>query len=405
MTSIPQALAQPGGHLDRVLAWLGLSVWLLFNIVVLFLAWRDPGVRSVIGNYRDASQGWWAGTDIYGTSIDGFLYLPSFAVLYTPFWLLGPHLGDALWRILSAGLLTWAFWRAVCLYLPARHFMAFAQALPLVLVVGSAALRNGQATTLLVALMLLGAIAIAEQRWWRAATLLALAFAIKPLGIVLVLLAAALYRPLRVALAIGVALVFLLPLIHPDPAAAWHVYGLGFNKLLASSQPGRQTWSDITGLLEHVGLALPMAAWDVIRAITALLTLWVGYLAMRRQTPAIAALDLFALSVCYLMLMNPRTEENTYIMFAVALALFATILRWGEISQFRAWLLVGFAVLLGCHNYGSWIFRPTEYWLKPLVCIAFLPILLEASLGRLFYRGTLSEEALSSTTAGSSPRP
>jgi hypothetical protein len=92
-------------------------------------------------------------------------------------------------------------------------------------------------------------------------------------------------------------------------------------------------------------------------------------------------------------------------MFAVALALFATILRWGEISQFRAWLLVGFAVLLGCHNYGSWIFRPTEYWLKPLVCIAFLPILLEASLGRLFYRGALSEEALSSTTAGSSPRP
>ncbi len=409
MTPAPQTLAQPrhrpGGNTDRILAWLGLALWLAFNIIVLFLAWRDPGAHSVIGNYRDASAGWWAGSDIYGTSIDGFLYLPSFAVLYTPFWLLGPHVGDALWRIVSAGLLSWALWRAVRLYLPARPFIAFAQALPLVLVVGSAALRNGQATTLLAALMLLGAIAIAEERWWRAAAFLALAFALKPLGIVLVLLAGALYRPLRLALAIGVALVFVLPFIHPDPAAAWHVYGLGFHKLVASSLPGRQTWSDITGLMDMIGLSLPETAWTAIRAAVALLTLWVGHQAVRRQTSAIAALDLFALAVCYLMLMNPRTEENTYIMLAVALALFTTILRWGEISPLRAWLLVGFAVLLGCHNFGSWIFRPTEYWLKPLVCIAFLPILLEGSLGRLFYRADLSDEATSSTTAGASPRP
>ena len=161
----------------------------------------------------------------------------------------------------------------------------------------------------------------------------------------------------------------------------------------------------MTGLLDKLGLVLPTAALTAIRALAALLTLWVAWLATRRQDRRFAALDLFALSVCYLMLMNPRTEENTYIMFSVVLALFAAIFRWSALSPWRYWLLIAFAVLLGCHNYGNWIFRPTEFWLKPLVCLAFLPILFEACLGRLFYRAALSVEAASSTTAGVSSRP
>lgn len=411
MIALPQALPRSqaksprGERLDRGLAWLGFAVWLVFNLLVVILTWRDPHDHSVIGNYRFASQGWWAGADIYGTSIDGFLYLPSFAVLYTPFWMLGDRWGDVLWHIVSVAVLTWAVWRALCMLLADRHFIAFGQILPLILLAGTAALRNGQATTLLVALMLLATVAIAEQRWWRAAVFLALALAIKPLGIVLVLLAGALYPRLRLPLFVGIVLTLVLPLIHPDPAAALHVYGLGFDKLVASSLPTRETWADLTGLLDKLGLVLPTAALTAIRAIAALLTLWVAWLATRRQDRRFAALDLFALSVCYLMLMNPRTEENTYIMFSVVLALFAAIFRWSAIGPWRNWLLIAFAVLLGCHNYGNWIFRPTEFWLKPLVCLAFLPILFEACLGRLFYRAGWSEEAASSTTAGVSSRP
>jgi alpha-1,2-mannosyltransferase len=411
MIALPQTLPRSrakdprGERLDRGLAWLGLAVWLVFNLLVLILTWRDPHNHSVLGNYRFAASGWWAGADIYGTSIDGFLYLPSFAVLYTPFWLLGDHWGDVLWHIVSASVLTWAVWRGVRLCLPDRHFIAFGQILPLILLCATAALRNGQATTLLVALMLLATVAIGEQRWRRAAVLLALAFAVKPLGIVLVLLTGALYPRLRLPLLLGIVLALALPLIHPDPAAALHVYGIGFDKLVASSLPTRQTWSDLTGLLDKLGLALPTAALTAIRAVAALLTLWVAHLATRRQDRRLAALDLFALSVCYLMLMNPRTEENTYIMFSVVLALFAAIFRWSAIGALRNWLLIAFALLLGCHNYGNWIFRLTEYWLKPLVCLAFLPILFEACLGRLFYRGDLSDEAASSTTAGVSSRP
>jgi alpha-1,2-mannosyltransferase len=371
---------------------IGVGLWVVFNLVVMIAVWRHPDVGSVVENYRDAAIGWWAGRDIYGQGVDGFLYLPSFAVLYTPFAWLGEYWGDVLWRLVSAGTLTYALWRAIRFYLPRRSFEAFGYALLLILPAASAALRNGQATTLLVALMLLATVALAEQRWWRAAILMALGFAIKPLGIVLLLLAGALYPALRRRLALCVLVVTALPLLHPDPPAAWHIYGLGLDKVIASSMPGRWTWSDITGLLDQFGLQLSLLDLTVLRVACAILTLSVGTIAIQRQAAKVAALDLFALAICYLMLMNPRTEENTYIMLAVVVALFAVILSRREGGSRRAWLLAAFCMALGCHAYGNWIFRPTELWLKPLICLAFLPILLESCLGRLFDRGDLSAE-------------
>lgn len=388
---------------DVLIARIGLGVWLLFNTIVLILAWRDPGDHSVVQNYRAAAEGWWAGKDIYGSGIDGFLYLPSFAFLYTPFALLGDK-GDVLWRLVSVATLTYAVWRAAKLYLPARAFEAFGIAVLLALPAATAALRNGQATTLMVGLMLLGCLAIAERRWWLAAILLALAFAIKPLALVLLLLVGVLYPVLAGRLVLCVLAVLLMPFLHPDPAAAWHVYGLGIDKLLVSSKPTRESWADITGLFDRIGLSASLAVLTVLRLVTAALTLWVGYLAVRRQDRAVAALDLFALAVCYLMLMNPRTEENTYIMLGVLLALFAVMMLARRPEGWQGWLVVFFCAALGCHNYGNWIFRPTILWLKPLVCLAFLPILLEASLGRLFQRAALSDELAASrvTPTGSS---
>ena len=378
------------------LARAGVIVWTIFNLVILILVWRDPGASSVVGNYRQAALGWWAGRDIFGGAIDGFLYLPSFAVLYTPFAILGEPWGDILWRLVSVGALTYAVWHAIRLYLPARSFEAFGPVLLLILPAGSAALRNGQATTLLLALMLLAAVAVAQQRWWPAAVLLGLALAVKPLAVVLLLLAGALYyRPLAPRLVLCVILVLALPFLRPDPAAAWHLYGLGLDKLLASAAPGPRAWSDITGLLDAIGLSASPVALTGLRLATAAATLAIGYLALRRQDGEIAALDLFALSICYLMLMNPRTEENTYIMFATVMGLFAVLLAQREHRLARSWLLAAFCIALGNQAYGNWIFRPTVLWLKPLLCLVFLPTLIEACLGALFRREPGASGAIS----------
>ncbi len=370
---------------DDFLARTGVVVWILFNLVILILVWHDPEANSVVVNYRQGAVGWWAGSDIFGPGIAGFVYLPSFAVLYTPFALLGEPWGDILWRSVSVGALTYAVWRAVRLYLPARSFDAFGPVLLLILPAGGSALRNEQATTLLLALMLLATLAIAERRWWPAAGLLGLAFALKPLAIVLLLLAGALYRPLAGRLVLCLILVFLLPLLHPDPAAAWHLYGLCLRKLFRMAT-GAGDWSDITGLLNWIGIAASPVALTLLRLVTAAGVLAIGYLAVHRQDDKIAALDLFALSICYLMLMSPRTEDNTYIMLAATIGLFSVLLSQREHRLTGAWLLAGLCVALGNQAYGNLIFRATVLWLKPLLCLVFLPFLIKSCLVAVFHR-------------------
>jgi hypothetical protein len=364
----------------------GVIVWTLFNLVILVLVWLNPGASSVVDTYREGALGWWVGRDIFGPGEHGFIYLPSFAVLFSPFAFLGAPWGDILWRLVSVGALTLAVWRAMRLFLPARSFDTFGPALLLILPAGSAALRNGQATTLMLAMMLFATLAIAERRWWRAAAWLALGFAIKPLAAVLLLLAAVLYRPLAGRLLLCVISVLLLPLLHPHPSAAWHLYGLCLSKLFTAATPGPGGWSEITGLFNEFGLAAAPVTLTLLRLATAVGVLAIGYFSVRRQEGKIAALDVFALSICYLMLMNPRTEENTYIMLAATVGLFAVLLWQREDRPVRALLLAAICVAMGNQAYGELIYRPTILWLKPLLCVAFLPFLIESCLAAAFHR-------------------
>jgi hypothetical protein len=87
------------------------------------------------------------------------------------------------------------------------------------------------------------------------------------------------------------------------------------------------------------------------------------------------------------MLMNPRTEENTYIMLAATVGLFAMLLWQREDRPVRALLLAAICVAMGNQAYGELIYRPTILWLKPLLCVAFLPFLIESCLAAAFHRG------------------
>jgi alpha-1,2-mannosyltransferase len=198
-------------------------------------------------------------------------------------------------------------------------------------------------------------------------------------------LAGALYRPLAGRLVLFLILVFLLPLLHPDPAAAWHLYGLCLRKLFRMAT-GAGDWSDITGLLNWIGIAASPVTLMLLRLATAAGVLAIGYLAVHRQDDKIAALDLFALSICYLMLMSPRTEDNTYLMLAATVGLFSVLLSQREHRLTGAWLLAGLCVALGNQAYGNLIFRATVLWLKPLLCLVFLPFLIKSCLVSVFHR-------------------
>lgn len=359
----------------------GLIAFVIANVVILY---RDLTLHSstVVPIYIDGSIGWWQGKDIFGTGYDGFIYLPTFAVLFTPFTWLGRDGADIAWRLGSAVLLAYSLERAVRCLLPdlrpLRRLFVLGGVMFLMLPAGVVSLRYGQATTMLYAMMLLGTVAIAETKWWTAAIWLALAFAVKPLAIVLLLLVGALYPKLSWRLLVALIAILLVPLIQPDPWQAAHLYRLGIDKVLSAGDPlDTRRWSDITGLLNRFGVTVSDRLLTELRVFFALVTLGVAAYVRRHASRVDAAFDILALSVVYLMLMCPRTEGQTYLMLGSTLGLYVAVLWHRDGRVGAAWWLS--AIALGYLGIAI-AFHQLEHWWQPLLCLLFIPFLLQRCL-------------------------
>lgn len=368
------------------LGGVGLALFTILNLVVFVMVFINPEARSVVPIYRVGSLGWWAGQDIFGEGTAGFIYLPSFAVLYTPFALFGPQLGDIAWRAVSAGLLAFGVAETLRVALPRfdRRTVWLSAGVALLVALPGAAnsLRNGQATTILYALMLIATVAVIERRWWSAGILLALAFALKPLAIVYILLVAALQPAVIGRLVVALIVLMALPLIHPDPSRALELYGLGIHKVLIAGAPDLGRWSDITGLFGKLGIVAPESLLTVMRIIAALATLALGAVALRRNGRVRGMINLYALSVVYLMLMSPRTEAQTYLMLGATLGI-ATVLGWSADGERKRPILYAvLAVMLAAGGLGTAMLRATDLWLDPLLCLVYLPFLVADCLRR-----------------------
>ena len=358
----------------------GFVAFALFNLVVFVLVAIAPTTHSVVQIYREGSLGWWRGVDIFGEGTAGFIYLPSFAVFYTPFALLGPVVGDILWRLVSAVLLAFSIAEALRVALPQfprrERWLLVGSALLIALPGAAGALRNGQATNILYSLMLLGTVAAAERRWWWCGFLLALAFALKPLAIVFMLLMIVLQPAVIVPLFVWLVILMALPLVNPDFAHALELYRLGIHKVLVSGAPEAGRWADLTGLLGHFGIVLPEQMLTAIRLVAALATLRLGALTLHRGGHVRGLFNLYALSVVYLMLMSPRTESQTYLMLAATMAIAATLAWHGDRTKGRAMVIIILAVLLMVRGLGAAALAALDLWWDPAICVVYLPFLL-----------------------------
>jgi hypothetical protein len=234
--------------------------------------------------------------------------------------------------------------------------------------------RNGQATLAMAGMMMLATSDLVRGRWGRAVFWLVAAVAVKPLALVLALLAGALYRPLWLRLPIGTAAMLALPLVLQSPDYAIAQYRGCVEMLNVAAQFGQgKIWAHFFGMMNVFGLPIPVAAQTPVRLLAAAATLLVCYVARRRGDPTQAGLLTFAMAACYIMLMNPRTENNTYSTLAPAIALLAA----------QAWILdrrpVATSLLLllaagtvGSYELGRLITPPKQsIWLAPLMCVLF----------------------------------
>jgi alpha-1,2-mannosyltransferase len=377
----PSPTDRPGGPSDsragRSRRWelWGLLVWALPLLVVAVLVARDPASRSVTPTFHLAVSRWAAGQPLYSDP-RGFHYLPQFVLLFAPFHALPAPIGDLLWRVLAVGAVVGglrSFLRRTAVSDPG---LAFFWASVLCLGPCLGAMRNGQTNLVFGGLLLALAVLLAGQRWTGAAACLVVLCAVKPFGIVFVLLAPFVYPRLVRPLAAGLALFLLSPfLVAPASyASAQCLAAVGHIVGWAGTTENR--FADLAGVLRAAGVALPVAALTSIRALAALASLGAWIAVGRRAAEPEKALGLGLIGGIYLMLFNPMTEKNTYAVVAPALCV-AAVLLLAHKSTAAPGRIVAFALV------SIGVFPEVFRRLDPNLGLWWDPLVLGAAAGAL----------------------
>ncbi|MEW4564232.1 glycosyltransferase family 87 protein [Bremerella sp. JC770] len=352
------------------LLWIALNVALLIGVAGLAFA---GSTISVTQYYSDAALSWIAGESMYDTSGMGFLYLPQSAIVYIPFAVLPNPWGDVLWRAISLGLFALGCYRLFRLSPQKSEFFNLSAGFVALLLCADC-MRNGQATVIMTATMLLAIDAIRRERWHLCTFLLLIGFAIKPLSIVLILLVGALYAPLRWRLAVGGVLLLLAPFAFQSPDYVWQQYHEFGVCLFHTNRLGHETWwAQIFGMLKAFGLDVPNSIQMVSRLLCAVGTLGLCFVLKQKLDTERFLIWLYTLTAVYLMLLNPRTENCTYCIVGPALGVFYAEALCAKRWASAAWMMTLAIAILGSFEIGQHItpegIRPI--WMAPLACTLF----------------------------------
>ncbi len=380
--------------------WTTWIVWGVLLIAACGVMFSQKGRRPVNDAYARGAARWVARQNLYEKEGWGFIYLPQAAVLYVPFSLVPKPWQDFLWRSVTVGLFALGLYRMCRMagrmagleYFPLVSLFVLPKAWTLAI--------NGQATPAMAGLSMLALAELSSRRWWRAAALLILALAVKPLAIVLGLLIAALFRPMLSRLAVGMVILCAVPFLVQDSQYVIEQYLGAIDMLGAAAGRGMtREWAQIFSLGSLAGIDISQFWQTVVRIMAALGTLALCRQVLRRHgTSAVAGdfcklrtdtsapgrlayalIDIYAFASAYLLLFNPRTENNSYLILSPVIAILCLQAQFVERRPIKAGLLGAAAVAIFSGHVLCTVLTPQAgfIWVGPLVCLLF-------SLGLIF---------------------
>jgi len=359
------------------LVFAGMAIYLILN----------PTRTGVVPNYRFAATNWWISKSMYPGGTHGFLYLPQFAVLFTPFNLIQPPvLGEILWRAMGFGLFALALLRLAQIVSPTTHDsrspssqrgLAFFLLVLLAVPASLASINNGQTNLPLSACFTLAFLTIRERKWATAAVLLTLCLVLKPIALAPWLLAFAVFPFMRTPLLCGLPALLVIGMIHPDPSYAWSQWVEFVTKVSHAYTPANLRVSDVFGMLEKAGIPNVFPVNSISRALGSLAALFFVWVRFRQRGLAAGSWALAMVTVLVLTIFNPRAETNSYVLVSPLLAYVAVthFLQTSE-TKLPGWILSAVCLGLMCDGMSKTIYLATDVWLKPLLVILSIPMLL-----------------------------
>jgi len=373
-----------------------LSIAATVLYVASFAAILKPFLDQELNNpyavYVAAANRFWLRLPLYDLqSPDGFQYLPHMALVVTPFALLGTPAGDLAWRAVAWTLYATGVWRLARRFDTAASGRVFLIASAASIPAAIASLGIGQANLVISAIMMHAATDVSLAKWTSATIWLLGGMACKPLVAPYMLAVMVVHRPMFRRIALLSVVFVAIPLIAAPPRYLITQYRDCASKIAVSARCPR-TFEDLSGLLSRMALEIPGPALNVARCLAAGGTLTVALLARRRRPEPFASTIILAIAMAYLLLFNPRTQSNSYVL-AAPLATFFMLS-----SPLRGRAIFGSILLAwSCNLY---LRDVTALWLKPLACILFF-----ASVAHMVARNNRSEPAVDVQQAPCVPKP
>ena len=366
-------------------------LWTVPMLVMAALVIHDPLKHTVtMGSYHLSAENWWARRNLY-VGPAGMNYLPHFAVLYSPFHFLPLRWSEVLWRFCAAATLAGGLWLLARQLFGSEAERPFLWATILAMPLCLGALRNGNANALFGGVTLLAIAATMQQRWWLAVGWMVLATALKPLGVVLLLLASIYYASVARRLPAALLGLAIFPFFFGSPDYVLAQYREAWRNLQACAAVTEHRFADLNGILRTLGAPLSPGPSTIVRllsgGVTAIAWLW----GARRLSPALRCLWLYALSTAYLMLFNPMNEANSYVILAPALGAWGAWFLFSDEPGGRplGWGLVLMALGMGLLPSILWPLFGNDFALiwQPCMTILFLTVLIRfiarTSVGKL----------------------
>jgi alpha-1,2-mannosyltransferase len=359
-----------------VSAW---ALWVIYGILIAgMVLWTKE--RTVTNAYRRGVERWFSSQPLYDDSGHGFIYFPQAALTFAPWAAMPRPVGEISWRWACIGILAASVAALVrCLGGDARWFLVATLSS---IATSWTSARAGQATLPMTALMIFAALCIHRRRWWAATWLLVLAVSVKPLAIVMVLLAGAIHPPMLWRLIVGFVVMGVAPFAAQSPAYVASQYQGCLDMLRAAYKQGENPadyWAQLFGMLRVFGVEVSSDRQSLSRMVAAAATLAGCWWANRRLSPVRAAWYLYGLTTCYLMLFNPRTEGNTYAMIG---PLYGIMLAEAWCLR-RNWRMTAALVAMVTGTVGTYeltkpfVASPSQAtFLAPLMCIGATSLLI-----------------------------
>lgn len=337
-------------------------LWIIYILVVAAFKFNTaPSPGNVYNIYLQAGIDWLNKASIYDSG--RFLYYPFTAIFFTPFKYLPFNIGGAIWRSINIIIF------ALGVFHITKNEKQFLTTSIVALILSWAAARHGQATLAMAGFMLVACSLIERKNFARASVFLALATLVKPLSIVLVLLALALY-PKTIPYTLSYIILFIAICFFLTDSSYLLEQLKEFPEVLKSAvdRSDENKFLHIFSLLNLFNLSFNSTGQTITRAILALVTLYLSY-NLTKKLSKNSAIIIYTLSSSYILLLGAGTEKNTYALFAPVIGFYCY--NYLNEKKLKSFALVLITIVAWLSSYSLYKSNNIEllFFIKPTTTI------------------------------------